>query len=334
MDFKNFSSRYFMKQKMMRTVLIAMVPVYIFAVYQFGLRVLALLLLNVILACISELTVMRMINGDKAKISEAAYVSAGLYTLTLPPTIPFWISGVGIIFGIVIGKCVFGGFAKNIFNPALVARCFIYVCFPVQMTVEWFEPIRNTAFGGFARWTAAPDAISAVTPMINMKQHGIETPIMNLFLGNISGSIGETSALIIIIAGIYLLYTKTANWKVMTSTFISGLIAAAVIYYAVPGSNPPLFAVLSGGFLFGTVFMATDPITHPQKDGARIVFGIMIGVITMVLRRFSLFTEGMMFAVLIANSFSPLIDRNFKEMERIRKERQAAKLNPEVKEVV
>lgn len=324
MDFSKLITKYFMKQKMMRTVLLTLIPIYIFSVFLFGWRVIGLLIVNLLIACLSEYWIMRLINKDKAKISEAALVSAALYTLTLPPVIPFWMSGVGMAFGIIIGKNVFGGFGQNIFNPALVARCFIYVSFPVQMTVQWLNPIGGI-LGGLTKWSASPDVISSVTPMINMEMNAISTPLWKLFLGNTAGSIGETSALLIILGGIYLIRTKTANWKVMASVFASGLFMALVLYASGQTIYTPIFQILSGGFLFGTVFMATDPVTHPQKDLARIIFGILVGTITIILRTYSLFTEGMMFAILIGNSFSPLIDRNVKEFERKRKERMEMK---------
>lgn len=324
MDLSKLFAKYFLKQKMMRTVILTLVPIFVFSIFQFGWRVLGLLLVNIIFASLSEFWIMRMINKDKAKISEAALVSAALYTLTLPPVLPFWMSAVGIIFGIIIGKCVFGGFGQNIFNPALVARCFIYVCFPVQMTVQWLNPIGGI-LGGLGRWSAGPDAISSVTPMINMEMNGIATPLWKMFLGNTAGSIGETSALLIILAAAYLIYTKTANWKVMASVFGSGLVMAIILFATGQSVYSPIFQILSGGFLFGTVFMATDPVTHPQKDIARIAFGILVGTVTMILRTYSLFTEGMMFAILIGNSFSPLLDRNVKEFEKKRKEKLEAK---------
>ena len=141
-------TKYLTKQKMMRTVLWSLVPIYLFSIYLFGWRVLLVLLATVISAFAGELFIMRMINGDKAKVSEAAFVTAALLALTLPPTIPIWIAVVGSLFGIIFGKAIFGGFGKNVFNPALVGRAFIYVSFPIPMTVQWLKPFSGFP-GGF-----------------------------------------------------------------------------------------------------------------------------------------------------------------------------------------
>lgn len=316
-------SKYFTKQKMMRTVLWSLVPIYLFSIYLFGWRVLLILLATLIAASAGEFFIMRMINGDKAKVSEAALVTAALLTLTLPPTIPIWIAVVGSLFGIIFGKAIFGGFGKNVFNPALVGRAFIYVSFPIPMTVKWLKPF--TGFpGGFLKWTGDTDMITSVTPLIDMKVNNITTSPLNLFFGNIPGSAGETSALLILLAAAYLIYTKTASWKIMASVAASGL-AFSMLFSALGANNhDPLSALLSGGFLFGTVFMATDPISAPMKDPAKIVYGVLIGLCTAVIRSYSLFTEGMMFAILIANSFAPLIDRSVKNWQAKQKEKAAA----------
>lgn len=310
-------TKYLTKQKMMRTVLWSLVPIFLFSVYLFGWRVLILLLFNLIAAFAGELIILRMINGDKAKVSEAAFVTAALFTLTLPPTLPVWMSVVGVLFGIIFGKAIFGGFAKNIFNPALVGRAFIYVTFPFHMTTMWQEPF--TGFpGGFLKYGA--DAVSNATPMIHLKDSGIGTNLLNLFLGNVGGSIGETSALLIILAAIYLIYTKTASWQIMAATVASGF-AFSLFFQALNLGvmQDPLFAILSGGFLFGAVFMATDPVSAPKNNLTKWIFGILIGFCAVVIRRFSLFTEGMMFAILIANSFGPLLEKIVKGAQDSRK---------------
>lgn len=304
-------SKYLTKQKMMRTVLWSLLPIYLFSIYLFGWRVVLLLAVSLISAFAGEFFIMRMINGDKAKVSEAAFVTATLLTLTLPPTIPIWIVVVGTLFGIIFGKAIFGGFGRNVFNPALVGRAFIFVSFPVEMTNVWQVPFSGFP-GGFAKWTGGTDMITSVTPLIDMKVQGVSTPPLNMFLGNIPGSIGETSTLLILLAAVYLIYTKTASWKIMLATAASG-VGFTMLFQALGGNNhDPIFALLSGGFLFGTVFMATDPISAPGKDSAKIIYGILIGFLTAVIRSYSLFTEGMTFAILIGNSFAPLIDRTVK----------------------
>ncbi|MBN2852025.1 MAG: RnfABCDGE type electron transport complex subunit D [Clostridia bacterium] len=297
---------------MMRKVIYSLIPVILFAAYSFGLRVFALLAVVLIFGIASEYVIMRGINKEKVKISEAVLVSCILYTLTLPPTVPFWIAAVGIIFGVIFGKGVFGGFGKNIFNPALVGRCFIYISFPSFMTLSWVNPF--TSFpGGLIRFQGSVDALTNATPLITLGKTGELTGYLALMLGRISGSLGETSALLIAACGIYLIVTKTASWKVMLSTFLSFSLLNTVLYFTNVTQADPLFSLLAGGFMFGMVFMVTDPISAPKDDTSRIIYGILIGLVTAVIRIFGLFAEGMMFAILIGNMFVPLIERNVKQ---------------------
>ena len=302
---------YFLKQKMMTRVLISLLPILLLSIYLFGLRTLALLAVVTITGILCEYGIMRLINGPKAKVSEAVLVTCLLFTLTLPPSVPYWVAMVGIAFGVVFGKCVFGGFGKNIFNPALVGRCLIYVSFPAHMTVAWSKPFSDFP-GGLIRWSGGADALTSATPMLTFNKEGIMTDYLRLFFGNIAGSLGETSALLIIVAAIYLIVTKTASWKIIVSTIGSFAVLGSILYFTGVIQTDPLFSVLSGGFLFAAVFMATDPISAPKQEVSKIIYGILIGVIALIIRSFSLFTEGIMFAVLIVNAFVPLIERNVK----------------------
>ena len=302
---------FFLKQKLMTRALIALLPVLVLSVYFFGLRTLVLLLIVTITGILSEYGIMRLIDGKKAKVSEALFVTSLLFTLTLPPSVPFWVAAVGIAFGVVFGKCVFGGFGKNIFNPALVGRALIYVSFPAYMTVAWTEPFSGLP-GGFVQWSSGIDAVTSATPMILMNKAGVVTDYLKLFLGNVSGSLGETSALIIILAAVYLMITKTASWKIIVSCLASFTILSSILYWAGVIAADPLFSILSGGFLFATVFMATDPVSAPRQEISKFIYGALIGIVAIVIRAFALFTEGVMFAILIVNAFVPLIDRNIK----------------------
>lgn len=307
MDLKSM----FQKQKIMRKVIISLLPIIVFSVYLFGLRVLTLLATVTIAGIVTEFLILRYMNGKAAKVSEAVLVSCILYTLTLPPSIPYWIAIVGIVFGVLFGKGVFGGFGKNIFNPALVGRCFIYIAFPSYMTVKWTNPF--TGFpGGLIKYSGGVDTITAATPMITFEKTGEAASFLNLFIGNISGSIGETSALLIIAAAIYLIKGKIASWKIMLSLAATFLIINTLFFAFGIIDADPLFTILSGGFLFAVVFMATDPISAPSTDKSRIIYGIIIGILAFAIRNFSLFSEGIMFAILIGNMFVPLLERNMK----------------------
>lgn len=302
----------FLKQKVMRKVVISLVPIVALSTYLFGLRVIILLSVVTAAGILSEYAIMRYINGSSVKVSEAVLVTCFLYALTLPPGIPYWVAVVGIVFGVVFGKGVFGGFGKNIFNPALVGRCFIYVSFPTYMTIKWVNPF-NSFPGGFLKYDGGVDALTSATPIILFNKTGETVEYLRLLLGNVSGSLGETSALLIIAVGIYLALTRTASWKIMVSCVGSFLAISTLFYFTGVVKADPIFSILTGGFLFAVVFMATDPISAPSNDRSKVIYGIIIGLIAFTIRSFSLFAEGIMFAILIANTFAPLIDRHVKE---------------------
>ncbi|AOT68587.1 RnfABCDGE type electron transport complex subunit D [Geosporobacter ferrireducens] len=307
----------FMKQKLMRKVIISLFPICLASVYFFGLRALVLMIWVIALGTLTEWFFERR---NKKPISEAAIVTCMLYTLTLPPTTPFWVAGIGIIFGIIFGKEVFGGFGKNIFNPALVARCFVYVNFPTPLTMYWSKPASGFP-GGFGMWlTETVDVLSQATPMLIFRDSGQTASYLSLFLGNVSGSLGETSGLLILLAAIYLIYTKSASWQTMAAVLTGYLFMSISLFFMGSATVPnPLFGLLSGGFLFGTVFMSTDPISSPMTVEGKWIYGILIGIVTVIIRGYALFAGGIMFAILIGNTFAPLIDEGIKAYKNYRK---------------
>lgn len=303
--------RYFKSQKMMRTVLLCLIPIIIFSAYLYGLRVLVLLAAVLLTGTLAE-HFWEKKQGSKA--SEAIFVTCVLYTLTLPAAIPLWIAVIGILFGVFFGKLVFGGFGKNIFNPALVGRAFIYVNFPEPMTAWWNE-ISSGFPGGFGAYaTNKIDVISGSTPMIMFKNYGETVNIRSLFLGLVPGSIGETCKVIIILAAVYLIYKKAASWRIMAGSLIGFAAAGFILYYFTDlNVSSPLYGMMLGGFMFGTVFMATDPVSAPKTEPGKWIYGIVIGLVTVLIRALSLFNGGMMFAILIGNTFAPIIDFFVKE---------------------
>ncbi len=313
----------FMKQQMMRTVIIALMPILLASIYFFGWRVLVLLL---VVTAFGVLTEYIFEKKNKKKVSEAILVTSLLYTMTLPPSTPYWIAVVGIIFGTMFGKEVFGGFGRNVFNPALVARAFVYVSFPAPLTIEWSKAAGGFP-GGFGTYlTDGIEAISQATPMLIFRETGTMASIKELLIGNISGSIGETSALLIILAGIYLIYKKVASWEIMVATTVGFVGLSSILYYMVDGLIPnPLLGILAGGFLFGTVFMATDPISAPKTKEGKWIYGIIVGVVTVIIRGYALFAGGMMFAILIGNTFAPIIDEGVRSYKKRRKESKEKK---------
>lgn len=293
-----------MKQKMMNRVLYALVPILLFSVYLFGLRVLAVVAVANLAAYFTEYLFVHKKKGGK--VTMAAFVTASLVSLSLPPTIPLWISAVAAVISIAFGKMVFGGFGANMFNPAILGRTFVYISFPNQMTISWLKPFIPQDFpGGFLHWSA-PVGMQTGATILNTYRGSSEAlySFGDAFMGFISGSAGETSALLILLAGIYLIVTKTAKWQPMLSTALSLLLFSFIFY---PGVNPFYFLV-SGGAMFGVVYMVTDPISCPKGKYAIWIYGLLIGFLTVFIRRYSLFAEGFMFALLLANAFMPLIE--------------------------
>lgn len=308
---------YFQKQPLMRKVIYSLIPIIAASIYFFGWRSLVLILTSCFFGVLAEYAFKWR---SKKPVTEAVFVSAILYALTLPPSTPLWIAALGIVFGIVFGKEVFGGFGRNVFNPALVGRAFAYVCFPLPLTTVWNENVTGGMGGLLSYSTPVIHAMSSATPMQAFRSSGTLADTWQLFLGNISGSVGETSALLIILAGAYLLYTKTASKENMLGTLIGFLGMNSLLYVSGFESVPnPLFGILSGGVLFGAVFMATDPISSPKTTEAKWFYGILIGSVTVIIRGFALFTEGMMFAILIGNTFAPLMDDVVKAIKASRK---------------
>lgn len=293
-----------LKQVIMNRVLYALVPLLIFGIYLYGWRVAVVVLVSNLAAAATEYLFIRGKKGGK--VSMAVFVTGSLLALTLPPAIPLWMPAVGAVVAVAFGKMVFGGFGTNIFNPAILGRTFIYVSFPQQMTVEWVKPWLPTDFpGGFLHWSVEGAMRTGATVLGQLRAaNPVTATFRDTFLGFEAGSLGETSALLIILAGIYLLATKTAKWIPMLATMLS-VLAFNFIFY--PGLNP-LFLICTGGALFGIVFMVTDPVSMPKGNPALWIYGLLVGFLTVFIRRFSLFAEGFMFALLLANAFMPIIE--------------------------
>jgi Na+-transporting NADH:ubiquinone oxidoreductase subunit B len=293
-----------LKQQIMIRVLYALIPIVIFSVYLFGLRVLAVVAIANLAAYYTELLFVR--NKKPGKVSMAAFVTGTLVALTLPPTIPLWISALAAVISIAFGKMVFGGFGANIFNPAILGRTFVYISFPNQMTISWVKPYLWSDFpGGLLRWQANPSMQTGATILNHYRATSISLhSFSEAFSGFVPGSIGETSALLIILAGAYLIFTRTAKWQPMLATLISVTLFSFIFY---PQMNP-LYFLVSGGAMFGIVYMVTDPISCPKGKWAIWIYGLLIGFLTVFIRRYSLFAEGFMFALLLTNAFMPLIE--------------------------
>jgi len=280
----------------------ALLPLFVFSVFAYGFRPIWL----GIWVFATGILVEYLFEREKKKpVSEAVLVSCMLFLLSLPPNTPFWVAVIGIAFGISFGKEVYGGFGRNVFNPAIVGRLFVYITFPSFMTMGWVKP---SLFG--------LDAVSSATPLALMRD-GKSVSFLDLFLGWRAGSLGEAPVFLILIAAIYLIVTKTASWRLMVSTYLSaGILTFLLDVFNVPKALPTLPALFSGSLLFITVFMATEPITAPKKIKSQWVYGMIIGVTGVIIRTFSLFSEGWSFAILMGNLFAPLLDEMLQDKKK------------------
>ncbi len=304
-------------QPPMLKVVYALVPLGLAAIYYFGWRFLVMLAL---VTAVGILTEYLMARAYGMKVTSSVLVTSFLFALSLPPTTPFWIAVVGIAFGIVFGKMVFGGFGKNIFNPAISGRAFIYISFGVPLTGRFIDPVATGGARGFTTWLPNVDSASSASPLVQQAE-GELIPLADLFLGNVRGSFGETCALLIILGGVYIVWKKAANWRFIISAVLGFLVMNAVLFYSgVSGTVQPLFALFSGSFLFAAVFMVTDPVSASQTtDLGRWIYGITIGVLTVLIRVFAGWPEGVTFAILFGNMFAPLLDYIIKEQKQKKK---------------
>jgi len=289
----------------MRRVVLALIPAFIGSVYFFGWISAAVVGLS-IATCVT--TEWLFVRKRGRKISEAVFVTGFLLGLIMPPTIPLYMVVLGGIFAITFGKMAFGGFGFNVFNPAMVGRAFLYITFPIHMTNRWIPAADFADFpGGFAAWrfTPVPDylfAVTSATPSHAYKA-GAETlpTLWQLFLGNINGSfeklgeavyigggsLGETSAILLLLGGLFLLLTKTAKWRLVVSFFSVYAVMQMVLHFFVPELAPDLmFGMLSGGAFLGGFFMVTDPVSAPKTKGAQWMYGSLIAVSTNIIRTF------------------------------------------------
>ena len=308
----------------MRRVLLALLPCVAGSVYFFGWRSLALVLASCAVAFACEYVFCRR-RGEP--VSEAAFVTAVLYALVLPPTVPWHVLVVGIVFAMVFVKEVFGGFGRNIFNPAVSGRCFVYICFPIAMTASW-SPAAQGPLGALLMWTtAAPDAVTSATPMALIKA-GEYAPSMSelfhmFFLGRMSGTMGVTSVLLTLVGGVYLFVSKTANRSIiLTAILVYGGLSHVLHMMGVGPVPNGLVALLGGGFLFGAFFMVTDPVSSASTPTGRIIYAALIAVCAVVIRNFSIFNGGLMFAIMLGNMFAPLIDYAVKQQQKGKKKTQ------------
>lgn len=313
----SFFRQNFLKQPMMSNTFFALFPLLICGIYFYGWNVLTIFLVTLFFALLTEYLFAKLL---KQKVSIAIFVSVILYVLTLPPNIPIWISVIGIIFGIAFGKMLFGGFGKNVFNPAITARAFIYISFGPYLTSKWYKPLINFP-AGLIKYKV--DTVSSPTPLKEILSKGPSLKldinlILNFLFGNKSGCIGEGFILLILIIGLFLIYKKYASWQIVLSGFVSFIFFSSIFYFSGKSANP-IYMMLSGGWLFGLLFMMTDPVTSATTKTGKFIYGSLYSFLTIIIRLFGIWTEGAMFSILISNTFAPFIDYLIKEIQKNKK---------------
>ncbi|MFP4540307.1 MAG: RnfABCDGE type electron transport complex subunit D [Opitutales bacterium] len=308
----------------MRNVVYALLPVCAYAVYQFGISVLALLITCTATCVLTEHVLCRMQGRPSTAKDWSAVITGLLLALTLPPGFPLWMAVVASFAGIGLGKLFFGGLGYNVMNPALVGRAFAQAAFTVPITTwvphlidgRFTEFIPSTLTPPFLQpvpirdWLAqtVPDGFSGATPLAAMKFDAISAAPMDLALGTTAGSAGETSALLILVCGLYLIARGMMNWRITASILLSAAAVSGAFYLIDPAAYPsPLFTLTSGGLMLGAVFMATDMVASPVTQRGVWIYGTLIGVVTVVIRLFGGLNEGVMYAILLGNACSPLI---------------------------
>lgn len=292
----------FQKQVIMRRVLYSLAPIWALSVWLYGPRVVLLTVVSLTLGVLTEYLYEKRRNG---KVSEAVLVTATLFALSLPPAAPLWIAAVGIVFAVFTAKMIYGGFGRNIYNPAIAGRLFVYISFATVLGKS-FLPHGNFGLGA-GTLLGRPEVLSAATPLAVWRSGG-SVPLLGLLTGLRDGSVGESSVILIAAAAVYLIWTKTASWRIIVSEVAAGGILALALHFAGVKAALPPASLLAGSFLFVAVFMGTDPVSAPKKPASHWIYGTLIGITAIIIRTFSAFPEGTSFAVFVGNTFASMID--------------------------
>ena len=300
-------------RNLMRDVIIALIPAVLVSIYYFGFAAIKLVLVGVISCMLVEFLIQKFLLKGKCTICDCSAALTGvLLALNLPPNSPWWLMVIGAIVAIGVAKMTFGGLGQNLFNPAWVGRVFLLVSFPVLMT-DWTAP---ASFFG-----ATIDAASGATPLALVKEAvAAGTPISEIFANNPSlsysqllfarvGSAGEVSAIALLLGFVYLLVRRVIKPHITLSIWATVFVFSGILWLCNPDQfTDPIFNLLTGGMLLGSIFMATDYVTSPMNNKGMVIFGVGIGIITILIREFGAYPEGISFAILIMNATVPLIN--------------------------
>ena len=307
--------------KLMYGVIISLLPALGVSVFYFGFGMVVITSVSIASCILFEYLIQKyMMKVKPTHLDGSALLTGLLLAFCLPTNIPFWMVMIGALAAVGIGKMTFGGLGNNIFNPAMVGRVFLFISFPVAMTA-WPEA---------GQWMSYTDAITGPTPLGLMKEGLASKTVgelmpelpsyLNLFLGKMMGSAGEVSALALLMGMFYLMYKKIISWHIPLSILGTVFVFSGILWLANPDRfADPLFHLLSGGLMLGAIYMATDYVTSPMTQKGMIIYGIGIGIVTVLIRIFGAYPEGVQFAILIFNGFTPLINK-FVKPKRFGKE--------------
>jgi len=316
----SISTAPFLKKKettpnIMMFVVYTLIPVLCVSFYYFGLSAIMLTLTAVVSCMFTEWLFNKSDDKLKSLKDGSGLLTGILLALTLPPGFPLWMVFIGGMVAIGMGKAMWGGLGQNVFNPALLGRAFLQAAFPTAITT-WSAPD-----GGYLNFrgtnTALPffqaesvDGVTGATPLAQMKFEQIPTDSMDLLLGNIGGSLGETCGIVLLLMGIVLVFKKIIKWRIPLAIILTVSVFSGIFYLIDPVEYPsPIFMILSGGMLLGTVYMATDPVTTPLTAKGSWIFGFGVGVLIVLIRNWGGLPEGVMYAILLMNASTPLINR-------------------------
>lgn len=301
--------------KLMYGVIIALLPAFAVSVFYFGIGMIIITAVSVVSCVIFEYLFQKyLLKSSPSHLDGSAALTGLLLAFCLPANLPFWMVMIGALVSIGIAKMTFGGLGNNIFNPALVGRVFLFISFPAAMT-SYPEP---------GQWWKYLDATTGATPLSKMSESLAnnmsvseimkEMPsTMDMFLGNMLGSAGEVAAFALILGLVYMLWKKIITWHIPVSILVTVLVFTSILNFASPEKFPtPVFHLLTGGLMLGAIFMATDYVTSPMAVKGMIFYGVGIGVITVLIRSFGAYPEGVQFAILLMNGFTPLINKYVK----------------------
>jgi electron transport complex protein RnfD len=294
--------------RVMYSVVIALIPAILVSIYYFGLSAFMIYAISIVSCLVFEAAAQKIMGRPITIGDGSILITAVLLAMNIPSTSPWWLVVIGALVAVVLGKQIYGGLGHNPFNPVLVARILLLMSFPIQMTA-WVKPV--PLFSGV-------DAVSMATPLGDMKttlmmKGAIDMSQFNYldsFVGFVGGSLGETSVLALLAGGIFLLARRVITWQIPTA-FIGTVFAMTGVFWLIDPTSyaNPIFHILSGGLMLGALFMATDMVTSPVYPTGMLVFGVGCGVITVIIRLFGGYPEGVAFSILLMNAATPLIDR-------------------------